>query len=197
MEIGHLLKTFSELFHFTHTNTCVLSEKSETFGANIKRIEIAEVFIDSVQWFLFRSSDEKNGSISTLDGVFLWRWLVVWGRVSYFDISNSEWGIQWLFYWFGSLGLTGCAPFRFTAFWLWGSSDWLWSSDDNWFWSSNDLFDGINISFMFWLSKVLIILLGQFFILILSELSSLNINKLCVVNSLNHSQVSWSDESLG
>ena len=180
MEIGHFLKTGIELSYFSHTDTGVLSEKSETFGVSMKGIEISEVFIDSIHWFLFGCSNEKNGSISTLDSIFLGWWLVVWNRVSYFDITYREWNVQWCVNFFWNLSSL--------SNWLWGcGNNWLWSSFNDWLWSGNGL----------WFSKVLIIGLGKFLILIFSKLSSLNINKLYIVNFLSHSQVGWSSKGLG
>lgn len=195
MEISQFVKSSIELSYFSSSNSWVLSEQSETFGVSIKRFEIGEVFIDSIHWFLFRSSNEKNGSISTLDGVFFGWWLIVWNRVSLFDITNREWRVQWFSYCFGSLSFISFGPLSFIrAGGGWSSlNDWFWSGN-NWLWSRYD-----NFFNMLWFSKVFIIgsILGVFLILFFSELSSLNINKLYVVNSLSHSQVSWSGKHLG
>ena len=160
MEISHFLKTGIELSNFSHTDSRVLSELSESFGVCVKRIEISEVFIDSVHWFLFRSSDEKNGGVSTLDGIFLGWWFIVWDAVSLFDISNRERNIQrWITfdwsYWSSLLN--------------WSSFNWFWSGFNNWFGMS------------FWFSEVLIVSLWKF-LRFFCELSSLNINELYVIN---------------
>jgi hypothetical protein len=47
MEISYFLKTGIELSNFSHTDSRVLSEKSERFGVCVKRKDISEVFIDS------------------------------------------------------------------------------------------------------------------------------------------------------
>jgi len=160
MEISRFLKTGIELSYFAHTDTWVLSEKSESFGVCVKRIEITEVFIDSVHWFLFRSGNEKNMSISTLNSVFFCWWHVSFNRVSLFDISNGEWNFQrWI----------NC-NWSWSSYW--SSLNWLWSSFNDWLCFGLDL----------WFSKVFIVGLGKFLILIFSKLSSLNINKLYVVN---------------
>jgi len=193
MEIGHLLKTLIELSYFAHTDTGVHCEQSETFGAGIKIRDILEVFIDCIHRFLFRSGNKKDCCVSTFDSVFLGWWLVVWNRVSDFDITNSEGRVKRFVNCFGGLFSVSISPSLFAGIGSinWGSHDWFWSwfrggglhnFFNNVLWLSNNVL---------WLSEIFIIsgILGILLTLLFSELSSLYINKLYIINSLSHSQV--------
>lgn len=140
-----------------------------------------EILINCIQWFLLRGGNKKDGSISTLNSVFLRRRFVVWNWICHLNITYTKWRIQWLVNSFLSLSFSSLRPVCFLSFLLnGGTSNWFWS----WLWLSN-FFYGL------WLGKVLVIgcSLCVFLILFLSELSSLNVNKLDIVNSLNHSNV--------
>ena len=194
MEIGHLLETLIELSYFAHTDTWVLCEQSETFGVGIKITDILEVFIDCIHRFLFGSSNEKDCCISTFNSVFLSWWLVVWNRVSHFDITNRECGVKRFVNCFGSLFRVSITPRLFWGIggFNWGCFDWFWS------WFRGGGFDNF-FNNVLWLGKVFIVggILSILLTLLFSELSSLYINKLYIINSLSHSQVGWSGKRLG
>jgi len=155
-------------------------------------MEILEILVDCVQWFLLRSGDEKNGGVSTFDGVLLVWWFVVWNRVCYFDVSNREWGVQWLFNWFCSLFGVGIRPSSFLDRGL--SFDWFGDWFSNWLWGGfNNWLNNLWFSEIFFICSLAGILLTLF----LCELSSLDINKLDIVNSLGNSKVRWFDQHLG
>ena len=62
----------------------------ECLGVVIETLEVDEILIDSVKSLLLRRSREENSSISSLNSVLHYWWLVVWRTVYFINRADAE-----------------------------------------------------------------------------------------------------------